>query len=251
VQEFKERSIAAITKHVTTDHLPETIALVRALAESYETLSHPLFLQATILQRLIPRVLHHAILYYARRIPEELGRFYWTVDAKQEAVTEYEHAWSFMLYGTLQAGSLESPIWLAEGGDYSYLERFRNPVDSDNPLIAEYGHSSDDLNAISIRKVLLGRLRFRGSQDSLGLQLVDILTTATRRAIKGTLGQAGWGDIGCLMLAKRQSTGVRMAIDGVTFDLTGQGDQIYKIETSKQVYMTYTAKSKSVLKPGE
>lgn len=250
--DFKSKSVAGITESLTPEHLPEIIAEVNNLARSVNAMSNPLFVQAVMLQYLIPRTLQHGLLYYARRIPEELARFYWTIDAKQSTIIDYERAWSLLIYATMSTASLSNPVWFAEGGDYSYFDRFIEPVEEDDEFLGQFGLSRDEIRGISLKMVLGEYLKFQDSKNSIGLQLADIVTTSTRRALKGTLGETGWGEIGRLMLAKRQPNGKLLAIEPIRFNLYGiAGDTSYGVEASKHVYATFISKTKPMLKAGE
>ncbi|MBZ5604581.1 MAG: DUF3800 domain-containing protein [Acidobacteriia bacterium] len=44
------------------------------------------------------------------------------------------------------------------------------------------------------------------SKNELGLQLVDIVASAVRRAFNGNLKQGGWGQVGGLIIKRKGST---------------------------------------------
>jgi hypothetical protein len=71
-----------------------------------------------------------------------------------------------------------------EGADYSYFERFN---------YSDGAEEGTDLN------LLLADLRF-SSRVETGLELVDILVNAVRRALVGNLQDVGWRDIRRLMI---------------------------------------------------
>jgi len=88
--------------------------------------------------------------------------------------------------------SKRRPSFRAEGVDYSHFERFQaTPEDG-----AEH--------AISL-KLLLKDLRFSDLAEP-GLELIDILVTATRRALVGNLQLPGWNNIRRLMFTGRNRT---------------------------------------------
>ena len=81
--------------------------------------SYPLYVQAILTIELIANVLQKATLYYAQRKPNELGRFKWVIDAKDEAITPYEDLWSKIVLPFLESRSLSEPIRLLKQADYS------------------------------------------------------------------------------------------------------------------------------------
>jgi hypothetical protein len=81
--------------------------------------------------------------------------------------------------------SKRRPAMRMEGADYSHFERFCST-------------DAEGEHAIDLSR-LLHNLRF-SSEPETGLELVDILVTATRRALVGNLHFAGWRNIRRLMV---------------------------------------------------
>ena len=251
MEEFKKQSVAGITQSLTPKHEPAVVNAAYDIADSINAMSYPLFVQALIMQYLIPRTWEHGMHYYARRLPKELARFYWTIDAKDNTRVDYERAWSQLIFTTMFTSSLERPMSLIEGGDYSGLDRFYKPIEIDESLLVEFGYNRSDLESISLKEILTEHLKFQDSRENLGLQLVDILTTSTRRALKGTLSRSGWLNIGSLMLRKNVN-GKPLAIEPVRLNLWNKrGDTSFTVETAKEVYATYLSKTKSLLRSDE
>jgi hypothetical protein len=90
---------------------------------------------------------------------------------------------------------------MLEGADYSHFEKFQH-VDKD-------GGEYTDLS------LLLKDLRF-SSNNEFGLELVDILTNAVRRAFVGNLGIEGWGGIVQTMIHRKQHYITLIRLDGVS-----------------------------------
>ena len=88
--------------------------------------------------------------------------------------------------------SIRRPAPRMEGADYSYFDRFH----------AGAKHGADGEEQGIDLKLLLEDLRF-SSATIPGLELVDILVNATRRALIGNLGEAGWCDIARLMVHRK------------------------------------------------
>ena len=54
-------------------------------------------------------------------------------------------------------------------------------------------------------KALFADLKFANSEDSIGLQLADIVASAFHRAYKGTLQKEGWIWLAPLFINKREA----------------------------------------------
>jgi len=77
-----------------------------------------------------------------------------------------------------------------DGADYSFYERFKGKIEGET-------EQGTDLN------LLMADLRFSSAVEP-GLELVDILVNATRRALLGNLGEAGWSGIPRLMVHRKE-----------------------------------------------
>jgi hypothetical protein len=145
-----------------------------------------LFLQAILTMDVLERVIQHVPLYYSQRQPRELGSFEWIVDSKERNKTiEWERWWSTYCIGVLAARSRARPAACLEGADYSHYDASFAALGSDN--------EATDL------RLLLSNFRF-SSDPEIGLELIDILTNAVRRALVGNLGSRGWRDVPRLMI---------------------------------------------------
>ena len=162
---------------------------VQKTADQIRATSVPLFLQATTTFDVIQNVIKHVPLYFAQRQPEELGSFTWVVDGKEPSkVTDWEKWWPWHATGALAVRSITDPRPTLKGADYSFFDSY---------------NGSDGKEVGTDLKVLMADLRF-SSRPEPGLELVDILVNAVRRAMAGNLGRAGWRDIRRLMIHRRE-----------------------------------------------
>ena len=60
----------------------------------------------------------------------------------------------------------------------------------------------EKFGGIDIGLIMKEDLAFRNSKDELGLQLADIVASAFTRAFNRTLGEAGWRDLGRLLICR-------------------------------------------------
>jgi hypothetical protein len=203
ITKFKEIQASSITEHVTPEHHEDLVKRIKEIQAVFAGMSNQLFVQAMLMFFLIPRTLFHMVLYYARRIPEELQWFYWMVDAKGESKTAYEDAWSTALFPIMAGQTAQNPVALVEGGDYSYFEKFHEyGTDAIKKVEKEKGLEEGTLGATKLKEVLARHFEFQDSRWNVGLQMADILANAAQRALNRKLKVAGWGNIGRLMIQR-------------------------------------------------
>jgi hypothetical protein len=160
-----------------------------------------LFLQTIALFETIHRIISHVPLYYVQRRPKDLATFSWIVDGKDpRKVTSWERWWSSYAIGALSTKSKFHPCPRLEGADYSYFDRFR---------CVNEGEEGIDLS------LLLSGLQFITTIE-FGLEWVDILTNAVRRALVGNLGVQGWHGIVKTMIHRKQHYIEIIRLDGVS-----------------------------------
>ena len=95
---------------------------------------------------------------------------------------------SWYASGALASMSKRRPAPVMEGADYSFYDRF---------------HGGDGTSEGIDLSLLLADLRFSSVAEP-ELELVDIVVNATRRALIGNLGEAGWGRFPTLMIHRRE-----------------------------------------------
>jgi hypothetical protein len=200
---YKLEQGALLEKHITPSHQPDLRTFLADRRRYLEGLTDQLFIQSILLVSLIDDVLREAVPYYAFRAPAELGRFRWRIDAKGVNETEPERLWQVLLLPMLQSQSVKYPYAYPVEGDYSHFKKFDLPETPE--YVKEYARESGitfddrDRERTNLTRVVRGDFRLCDSKDELGLQLVDVLVGAFRRAIMGTLKKEGWKDIGRLM----------------------------------------------------
>ena len=120
----RNNQAASITKHI---HLMQHGSAKQALLElsdKVQRLSPQLYIQLQCQVILMYSVVRLGVLYFVQRRPEELGSFRWRIDQKNVRRTEYETAFESVTPGLLQTISLEEPIMMLNGADYSAFKRF-------------------------------------------------------------------------------------------------------------------------------
>jgi hypothetical protein len=198
-QHRAERS-ASLAANLTDGHTQELRDGVAALQARMAGFSDQLYVQGAVTIDLLYRVMQDMIVYHCQRFPKELGAFHWVIDAKNPgAVTNWEDWWSKTLVIWLQAMSLERPGAMLPGGDYRHFRRF---IFDDLPeYLRDVAPPGDRSQGAGVDLQMMYRESFRfSSEPEPGLELVDIVTNALRRALIGNLGEAGWLPLRGLMI---------------------------------------------------
>lgn len=199
VQAMREVQAAKLFEHITPEHQRSLVAELEMLAGDILRLPDQLFVQVILLIELMERLLEAVTLYYAQRLPQELGEFHWVVDQKDPAgLTRSEKVWKTLVLPALQERSRKRPMMMLEGADYSHFDRYTIPLPEDVEGPNRFG--------TDIRRVLQEDLRFATSESEPGLQLVDIVAAALTRGLNGTLEVEGWQQLGNLLVGKKNDT---------------------------------------------
>ncbi len=214
LQNHKEGQIEGITENLTNQHHSNTHNTARRLRNELEKMSLQLYVQSVLTFELINNLIRRGTLYYCQRRPRELGDFHWVIDAKDNSLTPtpWEKWWSLVVMPSLQTKFLRNPAILFRGGDYTYFRRFESPL-------AEYlvQHLPDvgkeRPTVIDLKLLLTESFRVSSSAEP-GLELVDIVTNAVRRALVGNRAKTGWGEIPRLMIHRRQHYISVLALEG-------------------------------------
>jgi hypothetical protein len=183
----------------TSTHGPNVHERVRGLAERIQALPNQLYVQSAVMIELVRHTCEHAINYYAQRRPQELAAFCWVVDGKDKLrITEAESLWTNILLPLLMAKSVEQPMALFEEGNYEHFKRFEGALPDWLPK-----PEGAEETATDIKRLMMEHFRY-SSESETGLELVDILASAARRALVGSLQVSGWGALPSLMIHRRQ-----------------------------------------------
>ena len=205
ITDHKQGQAANVTKHVTPKHHPNLVLQLEELKERYLLLPNQLYVQSVLLTVLIQSVIRIATLYYCQRDAFALSHFKWIIDAKADKLTNYEDLWSTVVMPFCESESLSNPLPYLKGGDYSWFNRnyalnIKKAPEHLQPFRSKE-RQDKQFDAFDIKKVLSEHRSFESSQKNLGLQLVDIIVNAIRRALHGNLQISGWGALGKLMVS--------------------------------------------------
>ncbi|RIJ25958.1 hypothetical protein D1224_02240 [Henriciella barbarensis] len=186
-----------LTENLTDEFPEDSRERIWHLRRTLEALPRQLYLQSVATSELIHQTLNRADLFLVQRWPSELGRYVWTIDAKSDTgITNWEQWWLDTLLPILEAKTIRRPFQRVKEFNYSAQDRFKARM-SDYKALA-YG-VSPEAEFVDMDLVLRENMNF--SPDPIfGLEVVDILTNAVRRAMMANLSREGWLPIRPLML---------------------------------------------------
>jgi len=200
IAKHRNRGVESLATNLTDGHTPELRAAVEDLQRRMARFSSPLYAQMMVTIDLLHRVLQEMVVYHCQRNPKELAAFHWVVDGKDPAcVTDWEDWWSKTIVIWLQAISLKRPGAMLDSGDYRHFQRF---ILQEVPAyLRDHVPDTNRKLGAGIDLQLLFKESFRFSTDAEpGLELVDIVTNALRRAMTGNLGENGWLPLRSIMI---------------------------------------------------
>ena len=187
----------AMIAHLTPEHHPSLVEQLWAMRQQLEDMPLQLYVQSVAMGELVYHTLNHANTYFAFRIPRELEKYHWRIDGKDNLhTTPWEKWWSIVIRPMLESKTFREPLIGAEGGNYSWQERFRvHP--SEYKL--QFVNDSEKGDFFDINLMMTEDFRF-STDPELGLEAVDIVTNAVRRSLSGNFSRTGWIAIPPLMI---------------------------------------------------
>lgn len=210
VAQHRSKFADAMTANLTEEHHRSLVEQIWSLRRRLEEFPPQLYTQTQLTFKLVRTVIQHGTLYHCQRNPAELGQFNWVVDAKGTASspTDWEQWWTQFILPQMQNHSLKNPFSCLTFGDYSYFKRFTTELTDFLKGHIESG-PNEKSTAFDLSLILKENFRFSKEVEP-GLELVDIVTNATRRALMGNLGKAGWVNIPLLMIGRREPHNISM-----------------------------------------
>lgn len=195
----RDRQASKITENLTNQFDLEVIDQIWEIRRTLEASPPQLYVQSTISSQVICQLIRLLPTYFVQRWPKDLSEFHWIIDGKgAENVTPHEEWWGQTICPLLQSRSVAEPIITVHGLDYGIFEEaFLKPT-------PEYlkGFGFTDETGIDLGSLLRDNFRF-SSKAELGLELVDIVTNAFRRAFNGNLKAAGYARLPELMIHRK------------------------------------------------
>jgi hypothetical protein len=97
------------------------------MATELKKLSPQLYIQLICQIDLMYDVVNRSINYFAQHSPSTLRKFRWRVDQKNSTLTDFEKAFEKLSPALLQSRSIDEPMKMVEGFDYSYMTQYDYP----------------------------------------------------------------------------------------------------------------------------
>ena len=249
VDDIKCRQANAILQQITPKHQPGMIADLQKLSRDIGDMSNQLFLQAFVTMLLVVKTIRSGSLYFVQRIPKELGDIAWSIDRKDQKITQMEKTWSTLILPVSESQFGRDNLVCLRGADYSYFDaRYGFPtIAADTEMkrhlewLDEIYGTKSNRSVSDIKRLLTEQRVFDDSRNSLGLQLADMLATILRRAFNQRLQREGWENFGKLLVRKKK---VSSSIIGI-----GERDgPVYVPDHATEVCRILQAKAKSMLR---
>jgi len=156
------------------------------LSNQIRSLPVQLYTQLSCQLKLFHKIITVATLYFVQRHPPALGHFRWRLDQKAKAPTAYEDAFRKVLSAILQTMSLEKPMIMMEGANYSYFERFNYPRGKEPTYLQDqYGIEAWGGDLPNIGQVVREDFELVDSAGCAGVQVADLLSSGFRRLLRG------------------------------------------------------------------
>jgi hypothetical protein len=190
---------ACMTRGLTDQHHPNWRPYLSALSERIAALPNQLYAQGCAMMELVWSVCDVAINYFGQRRPTELGQFHWTIDGKDKTKTNWEDLWESIFLPLLQSKSIRTPHGIFEGCDLTHFSRFVSTRPDWLPKPPTITHDE----VTNIKMLFMEHFRYSPNIEA-GLELVDILTSAARRVLVGSLDVPGCAGIPRLMIHRKE-----------------------------------------------
>lgn len=189
---------------ITNEFNEILIANLHKIKKEIESLSNQLYVQVSITIELLIQVFQKTMLNYSLRKPKELESFKWMVDAKDLSITTSEKIWKTLILPLAQSRSFDKPLLMIKEGDYSHF--FKNRKSGDIPSYLTNHVGDRDPNDFFEINSVFSDIKFENSENNLGVQIADILTTSIRRSMNGKLQKNGWKNFGdIIVMGEKQS----------------------------------------------
>lgn len=183
VAEHQQRQVAEVLKHIDKMKYEGGRRGVELVASQLGKLSPQLYVQLFCQVNLMFDVVSRVINYYAQRDPGTLAEFKWRIDQKNTSRTDFEDAFEKLSPPLLQTMSMSEPLPRVKGFDYSSLARY----EFENNKVPDYlneVYGIEVQSGINIQKIIRGNIEFMDSQDSKGIQVVDLIVSGIRSCLR-------------------------------------------------------------------
>lgn len=188
VKHHRDGQVEKVLEHQDKMRFAGGRQAVGELARMLGAVPPQLYLQLVAQVVLLYEVIQWSTFYYAQRHPSALGNFRWRIDQKEKCETRYETAFYRLLPALLQSKSLDEPLLMLKGADYSHYAKF---LFSDGAapsfLKDDYGIAVESPGDIG--KLIREDFKFVDSNASPGVQVADLVSAGVFRLLRQRFDQ--------------------------------------------------------------
>lgn len=180
----QQQQVGGILKHIDKMKYEGGRQGVEMMADHIRTLSPQLYVQLICQIDLMYDVVSRSITYFAQRNPATLREFRWRVDQKNSDKPTFEEAFERLSPPFLQSRSIEEPMVMVKGFDYSHMTQYEFPEGRPPDYLKEtYGLEVGD--GFDVQKLVRANMQFVDSKECLGVQAADLMASGIRRCLRG------------------------------------------------------------------
>lgn len=184
LRRHQERQAEAVLAHVDKMKYESGREALRILSKQLANLSPQLYAQLYCQVHLINDTVSRMIPFFVQRNPRTLSMFRWRVDQKNTSKTKFEEAFEKITPALLQTMSIDEPLIMIKGLDYSYMADFIYR-DGEAPEYLSEVYGIEVKSGINIQKIIRADMKFIDSKESVGIQVADLLASGIRRCLRG------------------------------------------------------------------
>jgi hypothetical protein len=182
---FRDIQAQKVADNEPRMNYPEGRALVLKLAADIRALSPQNFVELMCRTQLAANIINGAQLYFVQRDPETLSRFQWRFDRKDLVLTHFEATFKHLSSALLQTMSLEQPLMMLEGADYSHFDAAFS-LDGGYPdWLPVPPNPRDRDQATSAAKIWATDHAYVDSATSPGVQVADLIVSGLHGCLRG------------------------------------------------------------------
>lgn len=186
INKHKENHVKTIISGIPGMKYEEGKLGLKKLAEELSKTSPQLYVQLTCQVLLILKIIENAVNYFVQRNHNTLSSFKWRVDQKDPNFkTDFENALEKFTPALLQTFSLESPLGLFHGFNYTKMKDFFYMPGNIPDFLIERKPELLNESGLNIQKIFRDDIKFIDSKDHDGVQIADLLASGVRRLLKG------------------------------------------------------------------
>lgn len=185
IKRHQETHVQAIISGIPGMRYEEGKLGLKRLAKELSKTPPQLYVQLTCQVLLILKIIENAVNYFVQRNHNTLSSFKWRVDQKDPNFkTDFESAFEKFTPALLQTFSLESPLGLFSGFNYTKMKDFFYKPGNIPDFLIERKPELLNEPGLNIQKVFRDDIKFINSKDHDGIQIADLLASGVRRLLK-------------------------------------------------------------------